>query len=669
MRKQKIIGMTLAAGLLVSSLYTNGTVNCKTTVSEQSYVIMTNSAKDTAILEKKYDLSDHNTADTILTAELTEEEARHLSQEPLTTIVERDVAVTGSDTYSVEREYKEVKENDAEWNMQMVNADQAETVSTGKNKVKVAIIDSGIDFIDDVDVKERKNFIPGDENISALYEDSSGHGTSVAGIIAAKDDDEGISGVNDEVELYSARVLDANNSAPVSRVIEAVQWAMEKDVDIINMSLGTKQYSSALRKVLQQAHKQGILIIASAGNGGSVEYPAAFDEVMAIGSVGADGIVSEDSSTGTEIDVVAPGEQISSTGAFDGIMISGGTSMAAPHVTGIASVLLAKNKDVPVDFIRSLICASAKPTGDREKYGAGIVDLQYALDHYDEAWENYCQTSHSDSKEEAVLIEENTEDLECFDNVNTVEGRWGAAAHQECAGAGSLSGTDLKVLKVGAVLQDKSYTGLNGKGAHPAFHGNHFALNPAKYVNYIACYLILSKMAVSYKSGSYSDPAKVGNLNSLAYDDLTKNIGGGIGDASWDEVLTDNGYTKSSKNKSLILYGMALHNATDAFSHSACIGGKRLTNEQGDSTSATYSGSQRLNSAKYVAKKLITHLNNGARGYVADFAVPSGTHGGKFKMAFISEFARNINSTTYSENKSAFDALNITSFSVPQNND
>lgn len=626
-------------------------------------MIMTNSAKDAATLEKKYDLSDHNTADTILTAELTEAEARHLSQDSLTTIVERDVAVTGSDTYSVEREYKEVKENDAEWNMQMVNADQAETVSTGKNKVKVAIIDSGIDFIDDVDVKERKNFIPGDDNISALYEDSSGHGTSVAGIIAAKDDDEGISGGNDEVELYSARVLDANNSAPVSRVIEAVQWAMEKDVDIINMSLGTKQYSSALRKVLQQAHKQGILIIASAGNGGSVEYPAAFDEVMAIGSVGADGIVSEDSSTGTEIDVVAPGEQISSTGAFDGIMISGGTSMAAPHVTGIASVLLAKNKDVPVDFIRSLICASAKPAGDREKYGAGIVDLQYALDHYDEAWENYCQTSCSDSKEEAVLIEENTEDLECFDNVNTVEGRWGASTHQECAGAGSLSGTDLKVLKVGAVLQDKSYTGLNGKSEYPEFHG-YYHKRSSNYVNYIASYLILSKMAVSYKSGSYSDPANVGKLNEDAYSRLTKAIGGGIGKAKWGTVLSD--YTVNSKNKSLVLYGMALHDATDAFSHSACIGGKRLTNEEGDSTSATYSGSQRLNSAKYVAKKLITHLNNGARGYVADFAVPSGTHGGKFKMAYISEFANQINSTTYSDNKSAFDALNTTSFLVPE---
>lgn len=106
MRKQKIIGMTLAAGLLISSLYTNGTANGKTTESEQSYVIMTNSAKDAATLEKKYDLSDHNTADTILTAELTEAEARHLSQDSLTTIVERDVAVTGSDTYSVEREYK-----------------------------------------------------------------------------------------------------------------------------------------------------------------------------------------------------------------------------------------------------------------------------------------------------------------------------------------------------------------------------------------------------------------------------------------------------------------------------------------------------------------------------------------------------------------------------------
>lgn len=205
-------------------------------------------------------------------------------------------------------------------------------------------------------------------------------------------------------------------------------------------------------------------------------------------------------------------------------------------------------------------------------------------------------------------------------------------------------------------------SGLNGKSSYPEFHGYYYKRSRSTYVNYIACYLILSKMAVSYKSGSYSDPANISGLNPIYYQKLVDKIGGGIGSASWGTVLS--GYTINSKNKSLILYGMALHNATDAFSHSACVNGVRLSNEEGDSTTAKY-GSYRLASAKYVAKKLITHLKNGVRGYVADFAVPSGTHGGRFKMAYISEFANSINSTTYSNNVNTFDILNITSFSLP----
>lgn len=83
-------------------------------------------------------------------------------------------------------------------------------------KVKVAIIDSGIDYTSDIDVYLRKNFIPGEDEISVIYEDITGHGTSVAGIIAAKDNEDGITGINPNVELYSARVLDKNLSAPIS---------------------------------------------------------------------------------------------------------------------------------------------------------------------------------------------------------------------------------------------------------------------------------------------------------------------------------------------------------------------------------------------------------------------------------------------------------------------
>ena len=123
------------------------------------------------------------------------------------------------------------------WNYHMIHAIPAVVKRKQAEKVKVAIIDSGVNYSDDINVHERKNFIPGEEELPVLYEDFSGHGTSVAGIIAAKDNQEGITGINSNVELYSARVLDSKNIAPINRVVQAIDWAVEKKVNIINLSL------------------------------------------------------------------------------------------------------------------------------------------------------------------------------------------------------------------------------------------------------------------------------------------------------------------------------------------------------------------------------------------------------------------------------------------------
>ena len=121
------------------------------------------------------------------------------------------------------------------WNLLTVNADEI-SIEAPQEKVKVAIIDSGVDYTEDIDVYVRKNFVPGEDEVSIIYEDICGHGTSVAGIIAAKDNEIGITGINPNVELYSARVLDAEKKAPVSRVVDAIYWAIENEVNIINLS-------------------------------------------------------------------------------------------------------------------------------------------------------------------------------------------------------------------------------------------------------------------------------------------------------------------------------------------------------------------------------------------------------------------------------------------------
>ncbi len=186
-----------------------------------------------------------------------------------------------------------VDDHEAFWNIVSVGSEEGGILTIDEDvaldPVKVAILDSGVDYTEDIDVYMRKNFIPGEDEICVIYEDISGHGTSVAGIIAAKDNDEGITGINPYVQLYSARILDENKQAPASRVVAAIDWAIEQDVDIINISFGTTVDSEEIHAAIRRAYDAGILIVAAAGNNGVVEYPAAYDEVVAVGAVDAKG--------------------------------------------------------------------------------------------------------------------------------------------------------------------------------------------------------------------------------------------------------------------------------------------------------------------------------------------------------------------------------------------
>lgn len=107
-----------------------------------------------------------------------------------------------------------------------------------------------------------------------------------------------ITAINPNVELYSARVLDEDKSAPVSRVVEAIYWAIEKKVNIISLSFGMTVPSAALETAVKEAYDKGILIVAAAGNHGVVEYPAAMEEVMAVGGTDTDGTVCDYSAEG-----------------------------------------------------------------------------------------------------------------------------------------------------------------------------------------------------------------------------------------------------------------------------------------------------------------------------------------------------------------------------------
>ena len=146
--------------------------------------------------------------------------------------------VTSDNVYANETNI--TSETEEEWNLKAIEADyiSEETVQE-ENKVKVAVLDSGIDFSENVNVVERKDFTG--EDISPLYEDATGHGTAVAAVIGASGEGDTIKGINPDAEIYSAKILDENNRASIDKVVNAIEWAIEKKVNIINMSFSKKR--------------------------------------------------------------------------------------------------------------------------------------------------------------------------------------------------------------------------------------------------------------------------------------------------------------------------------------------------------------------------------------------------------------------------------------------
>lgn len=237
----------------------------------------------------------------------------------------------------------------------------------------MAVLDSGVDYVSGVDLTGYANLVEEEGYVPEMFQDLTGHGTGIAGIISGNGES-GIYGINPNAKLYSVRVLDKDNKAPLSRIIRGIYWCIENDMNIINMSFGTPIYSKALESAVKDAYEAGILMIAAAGNnGGDVEYPAAFDEVMAVAATDTKAQISEFSNTGDELEIAAPGEKICTTGYFGGCVVTHGTSIAVPHVTGAASLLWEKDLGKSNTFIRRLLEQSAKDIEGTDE--CGLLDV------------------------------------------------------------------------------------------------------------------------------------------------------------------------------------------------------------------------------------------------------------------------------------------------------
>ena len=252
--------------------------------------------------------------------------------------------------------------------------------------VKVAVIDTGIDKRHpDLAVEGGINFVTyslvkGPN--PAKWNDDNGHGTHVAGTIAALDNSKGVVGVAPEVSLYAVKVLDRNGSGFVSDVIAGIEWAVNNGMHLANMSLTSNFGNTSLYNACNVARDAGLIMVAAAGNDGSaVDYPAAYDSVIAVAAVDITDNVAHFSNRGTEIDVAAPGVSIFSTDAGGGYATLDGTSMAAPHVTGALALLISEDlmSDGMGNFnlYKTELCETAEDLGTAgldSLIGCGLVD-------------------------------------------------------------------------------------------------------------------------------------------------------------------------------------------------------------------------------------------------------------------------------------------------------
>ena len=270
------------------------------------------------------------------------------------------------------------------WGIGRVNAPQVHPYNKGTD-VKVAIIDTGIDYAHpDLDA----NYIGGydfyNEDSNPL--DDNGHGTHVAGIVAAEDNDIGVIGVAPEADLYAVKVLSSSGSGYVSDVVQGIQWAIDNHMQVINMSLGVRSNYATLKAACDAAYNAGIILVAAAGNSGTsggtgvnTLYPANYDSVIAVAATTSTNAKATYSSTGPAVELAAPGDNIYSTWRVSqtgGYATKSGTSMASPHVAGV--VALAINSGLTDrDEVRTRLQETAHDLGNPGRdtmFGFGLVD-------------------------------------------------------------------------------------------------------------------------------------------------------------------------------------------------------------------------------------------------------------------------------------------------------
>ncbi len=303
-----------------------------------------------------------------------------------------------------ERIYKAADEYSNSWGVQHIGTQPVHIQSIYGDGIKIAVLDTGIDK-NHPDLAE--NYKGGISFVDYTTDpmDDNGHGTHVSGIIAAKNNGFGVVGVAPNSSIYAVKVLSPYGGV-TSWIISGIQWAVDNNMNIVTMSLycDPNPYhppcdDPALHAAIDNAYNSGLLLIAAGGNtnGGEVRYPAAYDSVIAVTATDQNDKNASLSPIDSKIELAAPGFNVLSTVPTGtcamcdpgGYKHASGTSMAAPHVAGVAALIISKGiPDANGDGVRNntdvrlrlqMTARDLGVSGRDNIYGYGLVDAQMAV--------------------------------------------------------------------------------------------------------------------------------------------------------------------------------------------------------------------------------------------------------------------------------------------------